>query len=119
MDDVAGVQNQLDVLARRHFQRSAHNVVLACRVLRVKPEWVAAGIVDKVQIGVAELSVRARVAEVPGELFGHDLDRDGVGRSLIEMHARPNFRSHHHQAQKQNGGGAGPKRFQRVIPVGV
>ena len=59
------------------------------------------------------------IAEAPGELLGHHLDGDGVGRRFVEVHARPDLGAHHHQAQKQDRRGAGPEGFELVVAVGI
>src|ERR1035437_10946372 len=63
------MQDQLNRFAGGNLQRRADDVVLARRVLVVETEGIAGGIVDELEIGVAELAVGPRVTEAPGELF--------------------------------------------------
>ena len=56
-----------------NLERRADDVVLAGRVLVVEAEGIAAGVVDQLEIGAAELAVGPGIAEAPGELLGRAL----------------------------------------------
>ena len=92
---------------------------LAGRILVVQPQGVAGRIVDQLEVGMAELAVRARIAEAPGELLGGHFDGDGIGRRFIEMHAGPDLGAHDHQADEQQRRGAGPQGFELVVAVRI
>src|SRR5579883_1442202 len=119
VDDVARMQDELDVPAGGHLERGAHDVVLGRGVLVVEAERVAGGIIDEFEIGAAEFAVRPGIAKIPGELLGHDLDRDRIRRHFVEMHARPDLGAHHDEAEEEDGRGAGPKRFELVVAVRI
>ena len=57
----------------------SHDVIFGIRIMvHVQTEEVLAGLADHVGVNGAELSVRAGIAEIKGELSGLDLDRHGV-----------------------------------------
>ena len=110
---------ELDRLADRNLERRADDVVFAGGILIVEAEGIAGGVVDELEIGAAELAVGPGIAEIPGELFGHDLDRDRVGGRFVEVDAGPDLAAHDDEAEEQQRGGAGPDGFESVIAVGV
>src|SRR5579871_1597467 len=119
VDHITRMQQEVDVLVHRNFQGGADDVVLPGGIFVVDAQRIACGVVDVLQIGVAEFIVRSRVTERPGELLRGHFDYHRIRRSLVEVDARPDLRAHHHQTDEQQGRRTGPEGFELIIAVRI
>ena len=105
---VLGAKKDVNGDIERNMQPSHGDHVVACRgIVLIDPERIL--LIHQFQIGFPEFSVGAGVADVPGELFGHDLDPQCVfGNSLFhavphvsgDLSQHENFSSDHEHGKK-------------------
>src|SRR5580698_10620072 len=119
MNHIAGVHDELDGLADGNLQRGAHDIVLAGRILVVEAEGISGRIVYLFEVRIPKLAIRTGVAESEGELFGHQLDRDGVRIRIGKVYGNPDLGARQNNTHEQNGGGSSPDGFPLVVAMRI
>src|SRR4029077_13149720 len=116
MDDVAGIQNDVNRLTERNDELCRGKVVLAGFVALFDSKFVFVGNLS--DNDRAELSICARVAKVPTELEGRNVDLQSI-RRRIAMELGPQPVAVYGEAQKDEHGNGRPDDLKQIVAVGI
>ena len=121
VDDVVGAQNDFDLASDGNFHNAGDHVVLRCRVLRVQTQrgFAARRRIFQFRLGRAKFSVRAGIAEVPGELHAGDFDSGRPVHGGTKTFRRPDGAADQVQSDKEDDGERGPDNFELGVAVGI